>query len=714
MKKIIVFLLLLIVIAAGICYTYWQHNKKAIVKNEIETTLTSKTDSLYYVHYDSSDIDEINGNAVFYNVVLQSDTLQQKMIKSANTKLPSVLFNIHVKEVGILGVNVPGLLTNLVISARKIYLKEPVLQIIRTGIESKNSLTRDDTIELYKKIIGQYKSIKADSIEIIDGDIKVIDQFGKETVSLKKINIELNNFQVDSEHSYTNIISYFVKDLKASVKELSLPGTNPSSNIIFTNLVYNASKKYIAVQRIQEHSTTDTSSVFDINRIELNGLNTNLFVVHHQLQADTVYCNGGTLTLVVKGNTAKKGDPIIELSDNFFNQAQVGSVYINNTKLIVNNLQKPGQKPFELDSVKFSMYRKLSIGKVSTLSYLLNNAQWELSANGFSFNTSNKIYRVSIGAFKIDNASVSQISVSGIHIIPLLSKEAYGLLVKQQKDLYSFDFNNILLKGINIKQLIANNTVEATDLWVQPLLHIYNDRTLPSNDTTINLGKYPHQSLLKLKIPFYIGKIHVINGSVSYQEKSTSSKMVGNINFQNINGLITNVTNIPEKINAYPLCRLNVTASFLGTHFSTQWDFPLNTTNGAFIVSGELDSMNAIKLNVIAEPLGLMSVKQGYIDKLNFHIEGNDYGTNTNLELQYHQLNIDLLKKLNNVSGLKKKELVSLIANSVVKNSNPQNNVTRKITGQAFARNIHRPFFNLVWASIFTAAKKIVLSKKEK
>ena len=70
-----IFFILLITGAIG-AFIYWQNNKKQIVKNSIDKALTKKTDSLYFLRYDSSVIDEVNGDVAFYNVVLQSDSAQ--------------------------------------------------------------------------------------------------------------------------------------------------------------------------------------------------------------------------------------------------------------------------------------------------------------------------------------------------------------------------------------------------------------------------------------------------------------------------------------------------------------------------------------------------------------------------------------------------------------------------------------------------------------
>jgi uncharacterized protein YxeA len=64
MRKIFAVILGLVIIAVGVAYWYWQDNKKGIVKNLIQNTVSDKTDSLYYLRYDSSMIDEVNGKCL--------------------------------------------------------------------------------------------------------------------------------------------------------------------------------------------------------------------------------------------------------------------------------------------------------------------------------------------------------------------------------------------------------------------------------------------------------------------------------------------------------------------------------------------------------------------------------------------------------------------------------------------------------------------------
>ena len=149
MKKIFKIVLLILVIGAIGGYIWWQQNKKKIIRNVIENAIKKKTDSLYTVRYDSSKIDELNGNASFFNVSLQSDAAQQELLASTDS-LPNSLFLIKVKQVSVLGVDVPGLMQNKNITAKKIFLYKPVVQIINTGAGNNKPYSAADTLELFE------------------------------------------------------------------------------------------------------------------------------------------------------------------------------------------------------------------------------------------------------------------------------------------------------------------------------------------------------------------------------------------------------------------------------------------------------------------------------------------------------------------------------------------------------------------------------------
>lgn len=110
MKKIFKYLSILLLVTATGAFVWWQYNKKAVVKNQIENAVTKATDSTYFVHYDSSSVDEIAGNATFYNIVLQSDSLQKMIYLKDTTGMPGTIFNIQIGKLSLVGADIPSFL----------------------------------------------------------------------------------------------------------------------------------------------------------------------------------------------------------------------------------------------------------------------------------------------------------------------------------------------------------------------------------------------------------------------------------------------------------------------------------------------------------------------------------------------------------------------------------------------------------------------------
>ena len=706
MKIILRYLIAVIIIGAIAGYIYWQKNKKTIIKESIQNAIQKKTDSLYFIHYDSANIDEVNGNASFYKVSLQSDSAQKAMLNN-NDSLPNALYNISIDEVTARGVDMSGLLRNNNVAAKMILLNKPVIQIINTGVDKPKPFTYNDTLELYQKIIGKFKSVQADTIQVVNGTVLVTDKKGKALTTLENINVTLNNFLVDSTRNYQNIISYFIKDVKVTVENIQLPESKNGSRINITKMLYDAPQKIVHVNSIQQYKAGNTTPVVDIKNVHLNQLNTDAFIINHQLKAGLISCDGGLITIYKKKKKRVSGEDAIELSSDLIDEAEIGGIKLANTKIVIKDPSNESEIPFIINDVTFSASKVLSVTNSSTINDIINNAEWELSAGGFSFITKEKLYQFSAEGMLLNNKT-GTIKVKRILLKPQLTEAEFTMASTVQKDRLDLSFSNIYLQGVNFKKLISTKILEAETASLQPLIKIFNDRTLPFS-TTSKVGKYPQQLLTKLPFPFYVKKIIVNNGEVFYKEKARKSEMAGTPYFTKINGTIANVTNIPAKIKANKIMRLNVSSLFLGTAIiKTEWLLPLNLEDTLFTVTGEVGQMDAIVLNQIIEPLGMASIKSGTIHKLIFDLKCNNYYGEGHVTFLYNNLKVEVLKMSD--EELKKRGLASFLANTFIKNDNPNNNSTY-VGNVDFKRDITKSFFNLLWKSIFDGVKKTVLRK---
>ncbi len=692
-------LVLLLAIAGGVIW--WQYNKKRIVKNEIENAIVKGTDSTYYIKYDSSRIDALAGNATFFNIVLQSDSLQKELYMNDTSGFPKTIFNVHIESLAISGANIPSFLQKNKIEANSIEIVRPVITIINTGKDEAVKFTAADTLALYKKITGKFKSIQAKEIKITDATLAFAKGKKSAHTTLQGVNIVLQNLQIDSTKNYDNIISYFVKDIVATVKTANVKNEKANRLFVFEGIEYNAPKRFIAVKKILQSTVNDNKNLITLTNSRVAGLSTNAFIINKQIKADSLTTDGGAIGIYRKANKTGDGETI-EIDNEFFNEAIVKNIRVGNTTLTLYNRANTNEKPLQLKNVRFNANNIDSIYSGTDVLKLLGNSQWDLSADGISFATKDKVYNINIGKFALDKRK-KQVLVDYISVVPTMSEAAFVKTLKFQKDLFNVNLKNIVLGGTDLTALLEKKSIIAETLTFQPTIKVFNDR-LVQPDTASKVGKYPHQSIAKLTTAIYIKKVTVNNGYISYRERGAISKNVGDVFFTTVNGVVSNVTNLENYLRQNNMMTVNVTSKFLNAAtLTSQWKLPLNTANGAFTIIGKVGPFDGTKLNPVIEPLGMGSVKSGNINSYTFNLQGTDYkGTGSGI-LLYDNLKIKLLKSKDD--DIKNKNVTSFIANVFIKDKNPANGNIRT-TAISFDRVITKSFFNLVWKSLFDGAKK--------
>lgn len=701
MIKSLKVILVVIVLAVIGGWFYWQQNKKSIIKNTIENAISKGSDSLYFIRYDRSFIDEVAGNASFFNLTLQSDSLQRQLLLF-DTASSATIYNIQIDEVMIKGANIPGLISNTLVEANLVLIKHPVVYIIKAGKKEKKILNSDDSLAIYEKLLGKFKSINAGEIAIENGVLIFTDKTGQPNIALRDINIRLKKFRIDSTRNYQNIISYFVKDMVAKVKEVYVKGDKNQAT--FTDVEYNAPEKFIYLKNFRQKNS-DGKLAFDINNTFINNISTNAFITQQQLHAEELKTDGGMLTFYTKPkNDAGYSNSEIEIDNNYFDEAQVNKVDVGNTKILIYNKAKPGKAPIVINHVKFNASEIQKLHSGINLKNLISNSNWQLSGDGFSFLTENSRYKVNVGAFIINNNNASLL-IKNFTVKPQVNEAAFSKTITHQQDLYNLEFNNIQLTDIDTRLLMTQLKLEAAEANLQPVIKIYRDRTI-AEDLSSKVGKYPQQLMQTIKFPFNIKKINIRNGLVVYTEKAFISQKTGTVFFKNINSSISNVTNISNVVSSNNLLILDATASFMGiSKLHSVWKLALNNSDGNFEISGSVGGFDAVSLNPMIEPLGMTSIKKGRVNKLTYNLTGNNYSAKGSETFLYNNLKIEVLKL--DSGDVKKKGLQTFLANALMKNNNPTNGVIRTEEID-YKRDISKSFFNLMWKSIFSGAKKTV------
>ena len=679
---------------------FWNVRKDSIIKESIQSSISDKSDSLYKIRYDSSVIDEIAGNARFYNVVLGSDSLQERISRGDSSE--NIMYSIRIGEVAVTGANVAGLLTGSNLQARSVEFLRPDIYLTRLGDKTKQALTKEDSIALYRRILGNLRNMQAGEIVVKEGRLRIADKNDPPHTSIENINLLIRDFRIDSTNDYENIISYFIKGTVADIGKVVFKEEN-KEQLTFSDIHYDAAKQMLNIGSFSQ-ANREGRIVSQLKNINISGLATNAFINDQNLIADKLSTDGGSITLYKTDERSKQ--TMIELDSSFFDRASLNSITAGKTRVSVYDRSNPSAAPVVVNNVTFSATDIPPITSGKLPKNIIANSKWVLAGDGLSYDTDDKVYRVSMGAFYF-NTGESRITVKNFSLVPKLSEHAFVKSLKEQKDLFDIRLSNIVITGAEIKTLVSDKTITAENMSFSPVIKIFNDRTVPRSLKS-KVPTDPVNLLQSLDYKVDIKTLKLNDGYVSYREKGMLSGQTGQVFFSNLNAVLTNVTNMPSSAKDLVF---DARAKFMGVgDFSTKWLLSLDAPKGDFRLGGKLGPMQGHVLNAALEPQAMLSVRKGNITSFNFSSTGNENTVKTTGTLLYKDIKLDILEKDNDKNDLDKRNATSFLANILIKDNNPQGGDIRTNTVE-YNRDPSRSFFYLITQSFFIAARKTLTGK---
>lgn len=347
----------------------------------------------------------------------------------------------------------------------------------------------------------------------------------------------------------------------------------------------------------------------------------------------------------------------------------------------------------------------LAENDVSTVFYS-KNINYDFSQ--ISTKTKDGMYNLEIDSLKGDLEN-KRINVIGLKLNPIYNEMEFSRKYSVQKDRYDLKFDAIEVKELDYVSLFRKNKILINSLKLSDAkVNVFLNRSIPP--PKIDKGKnFPHLILKRLKYHTTIDTVLIKNIDVAYTEYSGETNRKGTFYLSNLNGRILNVTNDAKRITINNKASANLNAKIMGSgNLNVKIDFHLDDDLGRFDYSGSIGKFDLKELNELSSNLGMVKVKSGLVNSLQFNATGNwTKGVGT-LTFLYKDLKIELLK--NEDRRLKSKGFLTFLANQIlIKSDNPtlKNDEIRK--GKIdFNRPPTASFFNLLWKSVFTGIRETV------
>ncbi len=325
------------------------------------------------------------------------------------------------------------------------------------------------------------------------------------------------------------------------------------------------------------------------------------------------------------------------------------------------------------------------------------------------FRTPDSLYKIKFGSISIDAAQKTA-DLKNIKFEPRYKTDAFIKKLLFVKERYDATFASLHFSDIDWWGIIASESFIAQYAKLSKgNLSIYLDRSLPPFPKT-KVGNYPHQLLMKLKLPINVNKLEVSDLDLSYKEFNPNSGKAGEITFKNLEGTITNITNKPTLIKLNHYLKMKAQGALLGvTKATATFIFDLaKHKEGSFSANINLAPMDGRLLNPVAEPLGLFNIEKGDIMGAEASIKGDNLMGRGSVTFLYKNLKINTLKK-GGENQLKKRRLINFLANTfLVKNENTGIGEKPRTAIVTYNRNIKLSFFNVIFKTIIIGIMKTV------
>jgi hypothetical protein len=328
-----------------------------------------------------------------------------------------------------------------------------------------------------------------------------------------------------------------------------------------------------------------------------------------------------------------------------------------------------------------------------------------ISCDNFISRTPDSLYLFKINSIQI-NATDHSLVANKVALTPRGSKTEFEKKLKYQDNRFDMLFPKVVAKNIDWWALTNNESFTCDEMELNDaVIKDYIDRRLPTSASDYNIKDFPHQLVMKIPTKINVKKLQLHELDVSYEEFNPDANKSGTVTFNNINGTITNISNIPDIMKTYQHTTAELKGLFMNAvSFTSKFSFDLKKyKTGNFSMQMSIGGLDKDVINSIAEPLGLFAVKTGAVTKAHTKIAGDNYTSNVELTMLYNDLHLTPLKKDETDTGMHSKKLTGFFANVfLIKNANPTQLGDPRTIQVKVKRNAEQAFFGFIWKSTLT------------
>ncbi len=339
----------------------------------------------------------------------------------------------------------------------------------------------------------------------------------------------------------------------------------------------------------------------------------------------------------------------------------------------------------------------------------LANSTVALAFDSASYLVEDSLYVIRAAGLRAESED-SLVEIGEFEVIPTLEAGPFFSRLRQRADRITLNAGPILIRGLDFYKYFAEDELQMRSIEVDSLdLHVFADINLDWGPRA-RACRY-HNGFAEIEVPLTIDTIRLVGADIRYSELAKGAARPGELTFDELNGVVVNVTNDRDKMTQETPAVADVTGKLFGEgDVQARLAYPLLSPTLDFSFEASVGPMSMTAFNSFARNVVGVEVKKGQLDSVYMFKETRRGQAGGRLYLTYRELDFRIFNR-NTGKEMPWHSVASFLGNVVVRSNNPgkPGDRPREGTVKYKCRDRDIVFFEFLVGALGSAVKGIVI-----
>lgn len=330
--------------------------------------------------------------------------------------------------------------------------------------------------------------------------------------------------------------------------------------------------------------------------------------------------------------------------------------------------------------------------------------QLMIRGSGFFMKESGDLHELNVKRFNCSTAG-NRLKIEGLTFNSPYSKSNWSEVVKYKEGRLDLYIPGITAEDFDVREAIIRQNVKAGKITIEDAeLEVFADANIPVCPDCYKA--FPQEKLSRSAIDIAIDTILLRNNKIQVEILAIGEQVPGKLTFTETYASLYNITNQAGKLDQNSTCHIDVQSKFmdegaLEVHFT----IPLMDKNYSYGFEGRFSSFDLTELNSLLTFTVNTRIESGKLEKLSFDVSGDNTLAEGQLQFNYRDLKVSLLKD----DKREKKKILSGLVNLLVVKEDNLNDKREKKGKMHYPRQPNRSIFHQWSHTLLSGLKSTIL-----